>query len=190
MTRKILMIVGDYVENMEVFAPLHALQVLGFQVDSVCPNKKKGEKVATAVHDFLGLQTYSEKEGHKFELSATFEEIDPKEYDGIWIPGGRAPEYLRMDENVLNVVKHFIEAGKPIAAICHGPQILVATGGISGKNLTCYPACSVELQLAGANYLKSEVEDAVVDGNFVTGVAWPSNPAVLRRFVELLGVKI
>jgi protease I len=190
MVRKILMLVGDFVENMETFAPYHCLLVLGFQVDVVCPGKKKGDKVATAVHDFTEYQTYLEKTGHNFTLTATFDEIDATEYDGLWIPGGRAPEYLRMDEKVLSIVKHFMETNKPVGTVCHGPQLLVAVGGLQGRKMTCYPACGVELKLAGADYVQAPVEDAVVDGNLVTGVAWPSNPHVLLKFSELLQVSI
>ncbi|CDW77388.1 glutamine amidotransferase [Stylonychia lemnae] len=181
---------GDFVENMEIFAPYHCLIVLGFEVHAVCPGKSKGEKVATAVHDFVGFQTYTEKQGHNFELNATFDEIYPSDYAGLWIPGGRAPEYLRMNEKVLDLIRHFQEANKPIAAICHGAQLLVALGGLQGRQITCYPACAVELKLAGAQYVDAKVEDAVVDGNIVSGVAWPSNPAVLSQFVKLLGVTI
>ena len=146
------MLVGDFVENMETFAPYHALLMIGFEVDAVCPGKKKGEKIATAVHDFTEYQTYLEKTGHNFTLTATFDDINVNDYDGLWIPGGRAPEYLRMNEEVLNIVKHFMDTQKPVATVCHGPQILVAAGGIQGKKVTCYPACAVELKLAGADY--------------------------------------
>lgn len=156
----------------------------------MCPNKKKGDKVATAVHDFTEYQTYIEKTGHNFTLTATFDEINPEDYEGLWIPGGRAPEYLRLNHRLIEIVRHFIETNKPLATLCHGPQILVAAGGIQGRKLTCYSACSIELRLAGAEYVEAPVEDAVVDGNIITGVAWPSNPFVLKRFSELLNVTI
>ena len=192
MGKKIIMLAGDFSENMEVFAPLQALQMLGYEVATVCPGKKKGDKVSTAVHDFEEWQTYTEKQGHKLTLSASFDEVflNYKEYDGLWIPGGRAPEYLRMNPQILELVKYFNESGKPLAAICHGPQILVACGGISGRKLTAYPAQEVELKLAGAEWVKTDWDQAIVDGNIVTGPAWSANAAVLSRFVELLGAKI
>jgi len=156
----------------------------------VCPDKKKGDHVATAVHDFEGHQTYVERLGHQFLLNATFDEVNAADYDGLYIPGGRAPEYLRLNEKVILLVKHFLDTNKPLAAICHGPQILVATGGIQGRKVTAYFAQEPELRAVGADYQKVGVDEAVVDGNLVTGVAWPANPAVIRAFVELLGVKI
>ncbi|TNV75647.1 hypothetical protein FGO68_gene935 [Halteria grandinella] len=192
MVKRVILLSGDFTENMELFAPLHALQMLGIEVSTVCPGKKKGEKVSTAVHDFEQWQTYTEKQGHQLTLNASWEEVFQtyKEYDGLWIPGGRAPEYLRMNPEVLEVANYFKESGKPLAAICHGPQILVACGGLQGRKLTAYPAQEIEVKLAGAEWVKTDFDQAIVDGNIVTGPAWSANPAVLKHFIELLGVKI
>ncbi|MCU1319142.1 MAG: DJ/PfpI family protein [Edaphobacter sp.] len=185
-TANLLMIVGDYVEDYEVMVPFQALQMVGHIVHAVCPNKKAGQYVRTAIHDFEGDQTYSEKPGHNFVLNATFADIRLQDYSGLVIPGGRAPEYLRLNPRVLEVVRHFSEAGKPIAALCHGPQILAAARVISGKRVSAYPACAPEVELAGGIFVPLEVTDAIADGNLVTGPAWPAHPAWLARFLEVL----
>jgi protease I len=190
--RKILMLVGDFVEDYEAMAPFQMLSMVGHTVDSVCPGKKAGERVKTAVHDFEGDQTYSEKPGHNFALTATFEEINLKEYDGLVIPGGRAPEYLRLNEDVLSVVRHFAEENKPIASICHGQQLLAAAGVLEGKLCTAYPAVKPEILRAGAKWgeVNETFSNAYVDGNLVTAAAWPAHPEWIRKFLELLGTKI
>ena len=183
---KLLMIVGDYVEDYEVMVPFQALQMVGHTVDAVCPKKRAGQFVRTAIHDFEGDQTYSEKPGHNFVLNATFAEVRAEDYDGIVLPGGRAPEYLRLNEEVLEMVRYFAKADKPIAAICHAAQILAAAGVIQGKRVSCYPACSPEVKLAGGSYAAIEVTDAVADGKLVTAPAWPAHPTWLAMFQEVL----
>ena len=190
--KKILMLVGDFVEDYEAMVPFQILTMVGHTVHTVCPDKKSGETVRTAVHDFEGDQTYSEKRGHNFALNATFAEIKPESYDALVIPGGRAPEYLRLNETVLEVVRHFAKANKPIAAICHGLQILTAAGVVEGKLCTAYPAVQPELIQAGAKW--GEVNDtfsnAYVDGNLVTAAAWPGHPEWMFKFLEVLGTRI
>ncbi len=188
--KRILMLVGDYVEDYEVMVPFQALQMVGHTVHAVCPDKKAGDKVRTAVHDFEGDQTYSEKPGHNFALNATFGEIRPQDYDALVIPGGRAPEYLRLNGTVLEVVRHFAEANKPIAAICHGPQVLAAAGVIAGKTCTAYPAVGPDVRNAGAEWVNEPVDQAHVDGNLVTAPAWPAHPEWLAKFLQVLGTKI
>jgi len=183
---KILMLVGDYVEDYEVMVPFQALQVLGHTVHAVCPDKKSGQSVRTAIHDFEGDQTYSEKPGHNFTLNANFADVLFENYDALVIPGGRAPEYLRTKPKVLEIVRHFSEANKPIAALCHGAQILAAAQVIKGKRLSCYPACAPEVENAGGTYAAVEMTDAVVDGNLVTGPAWPAHPTWLAKFQTVL----
>ena len=185
-TAKLLMIVGDFVEDYEVMVPFQALQMVGHTVHAVCPNKKSGQFVRTAIHDFEGDQTYSEKPGHNFVLNTTFAEIRPEDYDGLVLPGGRAPEYLRLNKEVLNIVRHFSESDKPIAAICHAAQLLAAAGVIRGKEVSCYPACSPEVILAGGSYADIAVTDAVADGKLVTAPAWPAHPAWLAKFQAVL----
>jgi protease I len=187
--KRILMLVGDFVEDYEAMVPYQALQVLGHQVDAVCPDKRAGETVATAIHDFEGEQTYSEKRGHNFRLNATFADIVPAEYDGLLIPGGRAPEYLRLDERVLTIVRHFAEKKKPIAAVCHGPQILVAAGVLKERQCMGYPALRPEVEAAGGTWKHpaESMDDAHVEGNLVTAAAWPAHPEWLRAFAKLLG---
>jgi protease I len=184
--RKLLMIVGDYVEDYEVMVPFQALQMAGHTVDAVCPDKKSGEFVRTAIHDFEGDQTYSEKRGHNFVLNATFAEIDPASYDGLVLPGGRAPEYLRLNPKVLEIVRHFNEQNKPIAAICHAAQMLAAAKVIKGKRVSAYPACAPEVEGAGGTYVPVAMTEAVVDGQLVTAPAWPAHPAWLAKFLEVL----
>jgi protease I len=186
-TANLLMLVGDYVEDYEVMVPFQALQMVGHVVHAICPDKKAGEYVRTAIHDFEGDQTYSEKRGHNFVLNATFSEIrNLDDYSGLVIPGGRAPEYLRLNPRVLEIIRHFSEADKPIAALCHGPQLLAAARVIAGKRVNAYPACAPEVELAGATFVSLEVTDAIVDGNLVTGPAWPAHPAWLAKFLEVL----
>ena len=186
--KKILLLVGDYVEDYEAMVPFQMLLMLDHQVDSVCPGKKAGETVATAIHDFEGEQTYSEKRGHNFAITADFESADPASYDGLVIPGGRAPEYLRLDSSVLDLVRAFNDANKPIAAICHGPQLLAAAGVLSGKSCSAYPACKPEVELSGGEFIgpSDGYDNAHVDGNLVTAPAWPAHPAWMREFVKLL----
>src|SRR5579885_2336865 len=179
--KKILMIVGDYVEDYEVMVPFQALLMVGHTVHAVCPDKKAGEKVRTAVHDFEGDQTYSEKPGHNFALNATFDAVREAAYDALVIPGGRAPEYLRLNPRVLEIVRHFARANKPIAAICHGAQLLAAAGVIKGKRISAYPACSPEVELAGATYANIAIDAAVTDGNMITAPAWPAHPAWIAQ---------
>jgi protease I len=183
---KLLMITGDYAEDYEVMVPFQALLMLGYTVDAVCPNKKAGEQIRTAIHDFEGDQTYSEKRGHNFTLNASFEVIDVASYDALVVPGGRAPEYLRLDPKVLAMVQHFDQANKPIAAICHGPQLLAAAGVLKGRTVNCYPACAPEMVLAGGTFAPLDVTQAVVDGKLVTAPAWPAHPEWLRKFVQVL----
>jgi len=188
--KKILMLVGDYVEDYEVMVPFQALQMVGHAVHAVCPGKKAGEKVRTAVHDFEGDQTYSEKRGHDFALNFAFDEVKESGYDALVIPGGRAPEYLRLNPRVLEIVKHFAEKKKPIAAVCHGAQVLAAAGVLEGRRCSAYPAVGPEVTRAGGRYADIAVDQAVTDGNLVTAPAWPAHPAWLAQFLLALGTRI
>lgn len=190
MARRILMLVGDFVEDYEVMVPFQALQAVGHTVHAVCPERREGQKVRTAVHDFEGDQTYSEKRGHDFTLNATFAEIRAEEYDALVIPGGRAPEYIRLDDRVLEAVRHFAETGKPIAAVCHGVQLLTAADVVRGRRLTGYPACAPEVRAAGGEWVDTPVDQAVVDAKLVTAPAWPAHPAWLARFLEVVGTRV
>ena len=190
MSKKILLLAGDYVEDYEIMVPFQALQMLGYSVHAVCPDKVAGDHVRTAIHDFEDDQTYSEKRGHNFALNASFERIDPAEHDALVVPGGRAPEYLRLYPRVIEIVKHFADEGKPIAAICHGLQLLAAAGVLSGRTCAAYPACAPEVKLAGGEYVSLEVTEAHVDGNLVTAPAWPAHPKWLAEFAKVLGARI
>mgnify|MGYP001001547284 CR=1 FL=1 len=188
--RRILMLVGDYVEDYEVMVPFQALQMVGHVVHAVCPGKKAGETVRTAVHDFEGDQTYSEKRGHNFTLNATLDEIKADYYDALVIPGGRDPEYIRLNEKVLEIVRLFAEAKKPIAAICHGAQVLAAAGVLEGRGCTAYPAVGPDVTTAGGRFVEVPVDQVHVDGNLVTAPAWPAHPAWLAAFLKVLGTRI
>jgi protease I len=188
--KKILMLVGDFVEDYEVMVPFQALLMVGHTVHAACPGKKAGATVRTAVHDFEGDQTYSEKPGHNFALNATFDEVKETAYDALVIPGGRAPEYLRLNPRVLEVVTHFFAANKPVAAICHGAQLLAAAGVLKGKACSCYPACSPDVASAGGTVPDIAIDQAYTDGNLVTAPAWPAHPAWLSQFLKVLGTKI
>lgn len=189
-TKKIIVLVGDFVEDYEVMVPFQALQMVGHTVHAACPDKAAGETVRTAVHDFEGDQTYSEKPGHNFTLNATFAEVKGEDYDALVIPGGRAPEYIRLNEAVLKLVQHFAESNKPIAAICHGPQLLAAAGVLKGKSCTAYSAVGPEVTSAGGNFVSIPANEAYVDGNLVSAPAWPAHPEWLAKFLEVLGTKI
>jgi protease I len=190
MSKKILQLVGDFVEDYEVMVPFQALQAVGHKVHAVCPDKRAGEKVRTAVHDFLGDQTYSEKPGHDFTLNATFANIDPADYDALVISGGRAPEYIRLNPKVLEIVRHFFAANKPVASICHGAQVLVAAGVCQGRKISAYPAIGPDVTVAGGEYADIPVDKAVTDGNLVTAPAWPAHPDWIAQFLVVLGTKI
>lgn len=188
--KKILMLVGDYVEDYEVMVPFQALLMVGHQVHAVCPGKSAGQTVRTAIHDFEGDQTYSEKPGHNFALNFDFEQVSADAYDALLIPGGRAPEYLRLNAEVIALVQAFNTAGKPIAAVCHGPQLLAAAGVLDGRECSAYPACAPEVRLAGGQYIDIPVDQAHVQGNLVTAPAWPAHPNWLAGFLSLLGTQI
>lgn len=183
---RILIVSGDFTEDYEIMVPFQALLMLGHTVHAVCPDKKSGEQIRTAVHDFEGDQTYTEKPGHNFTLNATFDEIDAADYDALLIPGGRAPEYIRLNERVLDIVRHFDDAGKPIAAICHGLQLLAAAGTLKGRSCTAYPACGPDVTMAGGTFVETAIDAAHVDGNLVSAPAWPAHPAWLAEFCKLL----
>ena len=189
---RLLMLTGDFVEDYENMVPFQALTMLGYEVDAVCPGKSAGEQIRTAIHDFEGDQTYTEKPGHNFTLNATFADVKLSDYAGLVVPGGRAPEYLRLNTQVLELVRHFFAEGKPVAAICHGLQLLAAAGVLEGTRCTAYPACSPEICSNGGEYVEVPVTDAVVDSEhkLVTAPAWPAHPDWLAQFVKLLGARI
>jgi protease I len=188
--KTILFLTGDFAEDYETMVPFQALQAVGHTVHAVCPGKAAGDKIKTAIHDFEGDQTYTEKPGHLFTLNAAFDDVDVGKYDALMIAGGRAPEYLRLNPRVIGIVREFKEAGKPIAAVCHGAQILAAADVIRGRNISCYPACSPEVKLAGADFADIAVDAAVTDGQFVTAPAWPAHPQWIAQFLRLLGTEI
>ena len=186
MSKKILILAGDFVEDYELMVPFQSLKMLGHTVDVVCPDKKEGEQIKTAIHDFEGDQTYTEKPGHNFTLNASFDEVNENNYDALVVPGGRAPEYIRLNPRVIEIVQNFNASGKPIASICHGIQLLVAADIVQGKTCSCYPACAPDLNMKGGTWTDIGFEDAYVDGNLVTAAAWPAHPTWLAKFNELL----
>ncbi|MBE7618383.1 DJ-1/PfpI/YhbO family deglycase/protease [Komagataeibacter sp. FXV2] len=188
MTKKLLLLAGDYVEDYEIMVPFQALGMLGYQVDAVCPGRKKGDHVLTAIHDFEGAQTYSEKPGHRFALTATFDDVRHEDYAGLIIPGGRAPEYLRLDARVIALVRAF--ADRPIAAICHAAQLLAAARIIAGRRVSAYPACRPDVELADGIFADIDIDAAVTDGLLVTAPAWPAHPAWLAQFIAVLGARV
>jgi len=188
--KKILLLAGDFVEDYEIMVPFQALQMVGHTVHAVCPDKKAGETVRTAVHDFEGDQTYSEKPGHNFTLNASFDEIKADDYDALVIPGGRAPEYIRLNDSVLKIVRHFAETQKPIAAICHGAQLLAAAGVLKSKSCSAYPAVGPDVKASGGEFVDIAVDQAHVDGNLVSAPAWPAHPDWLAKFLKVLGTKV
>ncbi|HRL20851.1 DJ-1/PfpI family protein [Alcaligenes sp. SDU_A2] len=190
MSKKILMICGDYCEDYETMVPFQTLLAVGHRVDAVCPDKKAGDTIATAIHDFEGEQTYSEKRGHNFRLNADFDAVRGQDYDALLIPGGRGPEYLRLNPRVIELVRHFFDADKPVAAVCHGAQLLAAAGVLKGRECSAYPACRPDVELAGGRYADIAVDQAVTDGKLVTAPAWPAHPQWLAQFLAVLGTTI
>ena len=188
--KKILMICGDYCEDYETMVPFQTLLAVGHTVHAVCPDKKAGDQIKTAIHDFEGAQTYSEKPGHNFTLNATFAEVKPEQYDALVIPGGRGPEYLRGYESVRAAVRHFFDTHKPVAAVCHGAQLLAGAGVLKGRTCSAYPACRAEVELAGGTYADIPVDQAHTEGNLVSAPAWPAHPAWMAQFLALLGTRI
>ena len=190
--KRILMLVGDFVEDYEAMVPFQILTMVGHTVHTVCPGKNQGESVRTAVHDFEGDQTYSEKPGHNFAINADFNAVSVGDYDALVIPGGRAPEYIRLNARVLDIVREFAQADKPIAAICHGQQVLVAAGVVAGRTCTAYPAVKPDIVQAGGVWreVNDTASNAVVDGNLVTAPAWPAHPEWMRAFLTVLGSTI
>ncbi|PIB35987.1 protease [Reichenbachiella sp. 5M10] len=188
--KKLLFLTGDFTEDYETMVPFQMLEMVGYEVHTVCPDKKKGDIVKTAIHDFEGDQTYTEKPGHNFALNYDFDAVSTSDYEGLVIAGGRAPEYLRLNDRVIEIVQEFFEADKPVATICHGIQILTAAGVVSGRKLTAYPAVGPEVTLAGGEFQDIPVDGAYVDGNLVTSPAWPAHPAFIREFLKVLGAKI
>lgn len=188
--KKILFLTGDFAEDYETMVPVQMLEMVGYEVHSVCPEKKKGETIKTAIHDFEGDLTYTEKPGHNFMLSYSFDQVDVDDYVGLAIAGGRAPEYLRLNKKVLEIVKHFFDTNKPVAAVCHGIQILTAAGVVKGRKLTAYPAVGPEVTIAGGEFQNIPATEAYVDSNLVTSPAWPGHPAWIREFLKVLGAKI
>ena len=188
--KKVLFLTGDYTEDYETMVPFQMLEMVGYTVHTVCPDKKKGDIVKTAIHDFEGDQTYSEKPGHNFVLNYSFADVKVGDYDGLVIAGGRAPEYLRLNGKLIEMVKHFFEADKPVAAICHGIQILTTAGVVKGRKLTAYPAVGPEVTLAGGEFKDIPADQAFVDGNLVTSPAWPGHPSFIREFLKIMGTKI
>jgi len=188
--KKILMLVGDFGEDYEIMVPFQALLAVGHTVHAVCPDKQAGESVATAIHDFEGHQTYSEKPGHRFTLNTSFADVKAEDYDALVIPGGRAPEYLRLNPRVLELVRHFFTTKKPVAAICHGAQLLAAAGVLEGRTCSAYPACRAEVEVARGKFAEIAIDGAVTDGNLVTAPAWPAHPAWIAQFLQVLGTRI
>ena len=188
--KKVLFLTGDFTEDYETMVPFQMLEMVGYTVHAVCPDKKKGDTIKTAIHDFEGDQTYSEKPGHNFTLNYTFDDVRVADYHGLVIAGGRAPEYLRLNEKVIEITKHFFDAYKPVAAICHGIQILTAADVVQGRKLTAYPAVGPEVTLAGGIFQSIPVDGAFVDGNLVTSPAWPAHPSFIREFLKIMGAKI
>ena len=190
MAKKILMLTGDFTEDYETMVPFQALEMVGYKVDAVCPDKKAGEIVKTAIDDFEGEQTYSEKRGHNFALTADFDSVNTADYVGLFITGGRAPEYIRLNPRVIEIVQEFFKDNKPVAAICHGPQVLTAANVVKGYKATAYPAVGPDITMAGGEYVEVPATEAVVDRNLVTSPAWPGDTKICAEFIKLLGAKI
>jgi len=178
---RILILTGDAGESQEIYYAKYRLEEEGWHVDIAAPQKRA---FLSVVHDFEpGFDTYTEKPGYRVEADLGLDEVDPAEYAGLVLPGGRAPEYLRNKPRAVAIVRHFVEANKPIAANCHGPMLVMAAGGAVGKTLTGYPDLEPDFRASGAVFVNREV---VVDGNLVTVRGWPDNGPWMREFVRRL----
>ena len=183
MAKKVLLITGDAVEALEVYYPYFRLLEAGYEVEIAAPEKKV---LNTVIHDFVGWDTYTERQGYLLESHIAFRDVDPTQYDGLVIPGGRAPEYIRLDEHVPGIVSHFLEADKPVGAICHAVLVLAALKDkhyFEGKTMTAYTACKPDVENLGATYAKETLH---VDGKLVSGHAWPDLPGFMREFIQLM----
>lgn len=190
MSKKVLLMVGDYVEDYEAMVPFQAMGSVGIEVDAIAPDRKKGDAIPTAIHDFVGDQTYMELRGHNFVINKDFDKVNPEEYDGLYIAGGRSAEYIRLNKRILEITQHFFENEKPVAAICHGIQVLTAANVLKGRTLTAYVAIGPDIELAGGTWQNIPADKATVDGNLVTSPAWPGHQEILKEFYKLLGVTI
>lgn len=190
MAKKVLLLVGDYVEDYEAMVPFQAMGAIGIEVDAIAPDRKKGDVVPTAVHDFTGDQTYKELRGHNFAINKDFDAVNPEDYDGLYIAGGRSAEYIRLNKRVIEIVQHFFEVDKPVAAICHGIQVLTTAKVLQGRSLTAYVAVGPDIELAGGTWKNIPADQAVVDGNLVTSPAWPGHQEILKEFYKLLNIQI
>ncbi|MEJ5338089.1 MAG: DJ-1/PfpI family protein [Aquificaceae bacterium] len=179
--KKVLILTGDASEALEVFYPLYRLREEGFDVKVATPGRKL---VQTVVHDMEPgvMETYTEKLGYRLEADLTLKEVNPEDFDALFIPGGRAPEYVRTHQKAVEVVRHFFEKNKPVATLCHGPQLLVAAGVVKGRKVSAFYVLKADVEMAGGEY----VDGVVVDKNLVSGRAWPDLPEIMREFLKLL----
>lgn len=185
--KKVLLIAGDFTEDYELMVPVQIFDCIGMQVSTVCPGKRAGEKIKTAIHDFEGDLTYTEKPGHLFTLNETFDTVKREEFDGLYLPGGRSPEYQRLIPQVIEIIQYFMQVNKPVASICHGAQFLTAADVVRGRSLTAYPAMEPDIIASGGKYISLSPNEAMTDGNLTTSPAWPGNGALVREFIRLLG---
>ncbi|MBI8989207.1 DJ-1/PfpI family protein [Corynebacterium meridianum] len=183
MSKKILIITGDGGETLEVLYPYERLREAGYT--PVVAAQSTDRKIQLVVHDFADdFDTYTEKLAHMWPADVAIDDVDPAEYAGLIIPGGRAPEYLRLNENVLNIVRAFFDADKPVAATCHGPLILARAGVLDGRECAAFGMCEPDVTDAGATYVDAA---DVTSGNLVTARAWNDNGPWMGAFLKLLG---
>lgn len=176
MSRQILLITGDAGESFECLFARQRLQEAGFVPVIAAPSRRRLHLV---IHDFEpGWDTYIERPGYGAESDITLAEAREPEYEAILVLGGRAPEYLRHDRRVLDLVRAFDAANKWVFAICHGVQVLAAAGVIGGKRVTAYEHCRWEIEACGATYVATD--QAVRDDRIVTGQTWQSHPEFYR----------
>jgi protease I len=189
--KKILMLVGDFTEEYEIFVFHQGMEAVGHHVDIVCPDKKAGQILHTSLHDFEGHQTYTEKLGHIHHVTKTFAKVDPADYDAVYIAGGRGPEYIRIDKRVQKIIRHFHENDKPIFTICHGAQVLIAVPeSIKGRRIAALQYCEPEVTIAGGIYVDVPPKGAHVDGKIVSAKGWTGLAAFMRECLKVLGTEI
>lgn len=182
---KVLILTGDAAESLEVLYPYQRLREEGYEVHIAAPSRKKLQFV---VHDFVeGFDTYTEKPGYTWDADLAFADVEPADYDALVLPGGRAPEYIRNNDDCKRIVQYFFTVDKPVAQLCHAPLVLAAAGVLEGRRTAAYPALEPDVTRAGAEFVDRA---AVVDGMMVSARAWPDHPEWMREFIQLLRAKV
>jgi protease I len=184
--RKVLIPIGDASEVLDTFYPLFRFEEAGLVPVVAGPEARLYHLVLHEIppDSSIPWDITQERPGYHLKAEIAFRKVDPRQYAALFLSGGRAPEYLRDDEDLLRLTRHFFEAGKPVASVCHGIEILTAADVIRGRTVTTVAKCARDAAQGGARYVDRPV---AVDGNLVTARTWHDNAPFLREFMKLLG---